>query len=160
MIRAFLLFLFAALAIAPPAFAQSGNTGGIQLHAALGQSAYTHERKALPEGFHDFVQISNYRAGAPLRDVFCKQWEKVLSVHKRVKKWEASGRIKADAYELALQEVVLENGRKPVCWWGTVEDTTEAIATRGYVEKVGTQEVLRPVRIHRLRNGTYAGYHL
>jgi len=159
MIRVFLML--ALVAIAPPAFAQSGSSGGVQQHAALGQAAYSHAKKALPEGFHDFIPMANYRSsGFALKDVFCDKWEKILSIHKRVKKWEATVYAKVDAYELALQEVIQENGGKPICRWATVEDTTEAIATRGYVEKIGTKEILQPVRIHRHRNGTYTGYHL
>ena len=137
------------------------STEGIESSRTFGDALAAQQTKVFPVGFHDFEPVPEYRAASTrTRDIFCSDWRKTLSLHKRIREWQLQGRGKGEAYELSLKEVLEANRPTRVCWWDDQEDTTDAVATRGYVELVDGKEVLRPVRIHRFRNGIYVGYHL
>lgn len=127
-----------------------------------GRAAYSHAWKALPSGYHDFVPIRGFMHEGPITDAFCSQWEKVISVHRRVfERASADPHVGIESHLMnAVRAVNVANGSE-VCWFGTANVASTHIARRGYTDGRG---ILRPVVILQLvthdgRRRFYGGYH-
>ncbi len=132
-------------------------------YVSIGRQAYTGDLKLMPTGYYDFVEFNLFNASSYMEDAFCDQWEKVISVHKRVREKMQENQLHPrytvlDAIAEAVYDVNIANKQR-VCWLKVVNMAVTHVARRGYKDD---HSVLRPVVIFRVVSEgriIYGGYH-